>query len=109
MKREQFETENFLGLYLWLAMIVVSLLLYLFFPETFTPKNIRQFFSANLYTGLSVFFFAGVIAGVYLDTAYTVAARRHFGVPGLAIVFCKSRRHPSFFCISLLSLALFPF
>ncbi len=66
MKREQFETENFLGLYLWLAMIVVSLLLYLFFPETFTPKNIRQFFSANLYTGLSVFFLLASLRGFTL-------------------------------------------
>jgi uncharacterized membrane protein YdjX (TVP38/TMEM64 family) len=63
MKREQFETENFLGLYLWLALIIISLMLYFCFPEIFSPRNIRQFFNSNVYTGLSVFFLLASLRG----------------------------------------------
>ncbi|MES2624226.1 MAG: VTT domain-containing protein [Pseudomonadota bacterium] len=55
MKKEQFETENYIGLYLWGALIVASLALYYFFPEVFTPANIRQFFDRNLYAGLLIY------------------------------------------------------
>ncbi len=55
MKKERFETENYLGLYLWAALIVASLLLYYFFPDVFSPDNIREFFDTNLYVGLAVY------------------------------------------------------
>jgi uncharacterized membrane protein YdjX (TVP38/TMEM64 family) len=55
VKKERFETENYLGLYLWAVLIVASLVLYYFFPDVFSPANIRQFFHTNLYAGLAVY------------------------------------------------------
>ena len=63
MKKQQFETENYLGLYLWAALIFASLLLYYFFPEVFSPATIRQFFASNLYTGLAVYLLLSSIRG----------------------------------------------
>lgn len=59
-------TENYLGLYLWLALVAASLLLYFLFPETFAPTNIRRFFSANLVAGLGVYFLLACLRGFTL-------------------------------------------
>ena len=63
MKREQLETENYLGLYLWAVLIVVSLVLYYFFPDVFAPANIRKFFDTNLYAGLTVYLLLASLRG----------------------------------------------
>lgn len=55
MDKEKFATENFFGLYVWIGMIAISLLLYFLNPDTFTPENIRTFFSANLFAGLGMY------------------------------------------------------
>ncbi len=61
--KEKYETENYLGLYLWGALIVGSLLLYYLFPDVFSPDNIRQFFNTNLYTGLAVYLLLASLRG----------------------------------------------
>jgi uncharacterized membrane protein YdjX (TVP38/TMEM64 family) len=63
VKKEQFETENYLGLYLWVALIGVCLPLYYFFPDVFSPDNIRQFFDTNLYAGLAVYLLFASLRG----------------------------------------------
>lgn len=66
MHKEQLETVNFFGLYTWLTLVVTSLSLYFFFPEFFTPQNIRQFFSDNLVLGLLGYFVISTLRGFTL-------------------------------------------
>lgn len=66
MKSSRASTENYLGRYLWLALIVASLTLYFLFPDTFAPANIRRFFSANLVTGLGIYFLLSCLRGFTL-------------------------------------------
>jgi uncharacterized membrane protein YdjX (TVP38/TMEM64 family) len=63
VKKEQFQTENYLGLYLWAALIAASLLLYYFFPAALAPANLRAFFAANLYVGLAVYLLLASLRG----------------------------------------------
>lgn len=65
-QREKLATENYLGLYFWLALIAVCLLLWFLNPEVFAPDRIRQFFSANLFAGLSVYLLLASLRGLTL-------------------------------------------
>lgn len=64
--KEKLERVNFLGLYTWLGIIAISLSLYFFQPELFSPQNIRQFFSTNLTEGLFVYFVISTLRGFTL-------------------------------------------
>ncbi|MDT8427670.1 MAG: VTT domain-containing protein [Pseudomonadales bacterium] len=66
MRKEQLETVNFFGLYTWLGLISISLSLYFFYPEFFTPGYIRQFFSENLLPGLILYFVISTLRGFTL-------------------------------------------
>lgn len=66
MEKEKLERVNFLGLYIWLSLVAVSLSLYFFRPELFAPESIRQFFSANLVEGLFVYFVISTLRGFTL-------------------------------------------
>jgi uncharacterized membrane protein YdjX (TVP38/TMEM64 family) len=63
VNKEKYETENYLGLYLWGFLITGSLLLYYFFPAIFSPDNIRQFFDTNLYSGLCIYLLLASLRG----------------------------------------------
>lgn len=66
MKKEQLTGENFLGIYAWLSLIALCLLLYFLNPELFAPDHIRRFFSANLYGGLALYFVLSCMRGFTL-------------------------------------------
>ncbi len=66
MKKNAFEQINFFGLYLWLALVTVSLFLYFFEPELFDPQHIRGYFSANLESGLLLYFVISTLRGFTL-------------------------------------------
>ena len=66
MQKTKLETENYLGLYFWLALIAVCLALWLLNPEAFAPERIRQFFSANLFAGLAVYLLLASLRGLTL-------------------------------------------
>lgn len=61
--KKQFETENYLGLYLWAALIIICLASYYFFPDVFAPANVRRFFDTNLYAGLAVYLLLASLRG----------------------------------------------
>src|SRR5690606_28371347 len=66
VNRDKFESVGSFGLYAWIALIVLSLSLYSFRPDLFEPSRIRAFFSANLLTGLSVYFVISTLRGLTL-------------------------------------------
>jgi uncharacterized membrane protein YdjX (TVP38/TMEM64 family) len=59
-------SENFIGLYLWFALIVAALVAYFFHPEVFAPASIQRFFAANLVLGLGIYFVLSVVRGFLL-------------------------------------------
>jgi len=63
---KKFDTINFLGLYLWLGIVAVSLSLFFFRPELFQPERIRTLFSANLGLGLLIYFIISTLRGFTL-------------------------------------------
>ncbi len=66
MQKEKFETINFLGLYFWLTLIVISLGFYFLRPDLFSPERIREIFAANLVLGLLVYFVVSTLRGFTL-------------------------------------------
>ncbi len=66
MNKDKFESVGSFGLYLWLALIVGCLSVYVMRPELFEPAQIRQFFSSNLLSGLVVYFVISTLRGLTL-------------------------------------------
>lgn len=66
MKKREFDTGKSIGLYLWLALIVACLSLFVLRPDLFAPERIQQFFSDNLISGLVIFFVISTLRGFTL-------------------------------------------
>jgi uncharacterized membrane protein YdjX (TVP38/TMEM64 family) len=64
--KKKLENVGSLGLYLWLALIIFCLSLYALRPDLFEPEDIRQFFSSNLWSGLTVYFIISTLRGFTL-------------------------------------------
>jgi len=69
VNKDKFENVGSFGLYLWLALIVACLSFYIMRPELFEPAQIRQFFSSNLLSGLTVYFIISTLRGLTLIPA----------------------------------------
>jgi uncharacterized membrane protein YdjX (TVP38/TMEM64 family) len=66
VQKEKLETINFFGLYFWLTLIVISLGLYFFRPDLFSPERIRELFAANIVLGLISYFVISTLRGFTL-------------------------------------------
>lgn len=55
-----------IALYAWVTLIISCLYLYFFHPELFSPEEIRNYFSDNLYLGLFVYFIISTARGFTL-------------------------------------------
>lgn len=66
MDKTKLERENYLGLYVWLALIALSLAFYFLRPDLFAPRVIRGFFSANLALGLGVYLLIATLRALTL-------------------------------------------
>ncbi|HEX7080401.1 MAG TPA: VTT domain-containing protein [Gammaproteobacteria bacterium] len=62
-KRAKPGSANVYGVCTWAAFVAVCLSFYLFAPELFDPRRLRELFAGNLETGLLVYFVIATLRG----------------------------------------------